>query len=671
MSEPAEPQNGQPNGAGTPAPGEAHTADGTSEGSATSPAHEDNKLAAKPNITERAQVPDDKCWLIKNQSAQGIEINSYDKTEVLRLAPLEDRFIAKDVLSKLDVDKWVQLNIVNCQAPKAPEEVTTTRIEEIIKGFVGGTFGWVFVGFILNTKPEMNRLLFRGITPFRLYWFGIPIAALIIAAVFLWKSSKKKDILLRLFAHLIGLVLIFLIAVGLPFFGIYKFGGGQELFYTDAPLLQLGRWLQLLFITVASLLPALLYYLFDRQQLATLQERFWRDILRLDPYVKTLSDVKAKYGKQISELYGTDHATSAGRLLADTRWPISVATLVITLGWFMTFLPARSAIELTQPADLYKMLTPQNTAIAFGFLGAYLYGLTLVLRRYVLGDLRPKTYTNITVRILTVIILAWLLNALAPDYRGVHTTVLGFAFFAGIVPETVLTFLQEKIPSLGVFLRGTDFKEKQPLTKLEGIDLYDRARLMDEGVTNIENLAHHDIVDLMLQTRIPTQRIVDWVDQAILYLHLGEDGADACIEKLRGYGIRTVTCLQKACQDERNKAHLSRLFQTLDCGGRSQRQREEDDDDDAKEETGETPDVRVEVPTPDRLPIILTTLEDAEWLEYIKYWRAYRLRDRQTVRDPEQIFAVESPAPDQKESQTQLKENQKQSVKQNLPAPIS
>jgi hypothetical protein len=47
------------------------------------------------------------------------------------------------------------------------------------------------------------------------------------------------------------------------------------------------------------------------------------------------------------------------------------------------------------------------------------------------------------------------------------------------------------------------------------------ARLYDEGVNNVQGLAHADVVELMLQTRIPVPRILDWVDQAILSLHAG------------------------------------------------------------------------------------------------------------------------------------------------------
>lgn len=62
------------------------------------------------------------------------------------------------------------------------------------------------------------------------------------------------------------------------------------------------------------------------------------------------------------------------------------------------------------------------------------------------------------------------------------------------------------------------------LTELEGIDHYERTRLSEEGITSVEALAHHDLLELFFKTRVPAARLVDWVDQAILamYLRTGE-----------------------------------------------------------------------------------------------------------------------------------------------------
>lgn len=132
-----------------------------------------------------------------------------------------------------------------------------------------------------------------------------------------------------------------------------------------------------------------------------------------------------------------------------------------------------------------------------------------------------------------------------------------------------------------------------PLTLIQGIDLYDLTRLGDEGITNVEALAHHDLVDLMLKTRIPAPRLVDWVDQAILVLHTFVGDADdgegrGLLHSLRSHGIRSATDLLKVCKKpgERDKAAQS-----------------------------------VTSADPQRLQMVLRAMEDDEWLRQIRHWR--------------------------------------------------
>jgi hypothetical protein len=64
-------------------------------------------------------------------------------------------------------------------------------------------------------------------------------------------------------------------------------------------------------------------------------------------------------------------------------------------------------------------------------------------------------------------------------------------------------------------------------------------------VTTVEALAHADVPQLMLRTRIPAPQLLDWVDQAILYIHLGRSrgGREYRQERLAVLGIRTATNL--------------------------------------------------------------------------------------------------------------------------------
>ena len=58
-------------------------------------------------------------------------------------------------------------------------------------------------------------------------------------------------------------------------------------------------------------------------------------------------------------------------------------------------------------------------------------------------------------------------------------------------------------------------------------------------------MAHYNLIKLMARTLIPTSRLVDLFDQAVLYLHLGleVDKVKKAREALHSYGIRTATDL--------------------------------------------------------------------------------------------------------------------------------
>ena len=73
-----------------------------------------------------------------------------------------------------------------------------------------------------------------------------------------------------------------------------------------AVLTLIGRVMQVIFVAIASLTPALLFFLFDREHLETLRNRFTRQMMRFDPAVRTRQDVLVKYGDGMDEAYGRD-----------------------------------------------------------------------------------------------------------------------------------------------------------------------------------------------------------------------------------------------------------------------------------------------------------------------------------------------------------------------------
>jgi hypothetical protein len=289
--------------------------------------------------------------------------------------------------------------------------------------------------------------------------------------------------------------------------------------------------LQTLFLGLAITFPAFLYFAFDRQRAAALRTRFLSDAFRLDDRLHTVGEIEAKYGARMKDAFGdagsvlpSDERVRSGR----RRSPVVVATLVLSLALVVAFVDVETE---QRDGPLLALFTPTSAILPFAFLGAYLFAVLTAMRSYLRGDLLPKAYSQMAARMLVVVTLAAVLGALsqaiAPTDADTSYSpwLLALAFFAGLVPNTVLQFLSESTRRVFKLRGGSRIVDPQPLTMLQGIDLYDRARLEQEGVTTLAGLVYADLMDLMIQTRIPTARLVDWLDQAVLQIYVaGEQG---------------------------------------------------------------------------------------------------------------------------------------------------
>jgi len=319
----------------------------------------------------------------------------------------------------------------------------------------------------------------------------------------------------------------------------------------DALYIVVARLLQLIMLIIVSIVPALMYFQFDREKLSTLVDRWLHAIFRLDPSLGTVADVDAKYGRRVEEFYGASLATGVGepRKRLHDRSPVIVATLLIAIGWIVVLLnDAHRDGALPSFQDLFR---PSPTPMTMGFLGAYFLAIQVTLRGYVRGDLKPKTYNVITVRILMAVILAWAAQAL----WGTNQVVLALSFIAGILPNTVLRRIRD-VGGGRQKAEKDDLQVQSPLSQLDEVDVYERTRLEEEGITSVQALARHDLIDLILSSRIPVPRLIDWVDQAILLQHVPERAA----QTLRGLGIRTATDYLQVSTDERAFKHVSRVL---------------------------------------------------------------------------------------------------------------
>lgn len=89
------------------------------------------------------------------------------------------------------------------------------------------------------------------------------------------------------------------------------------------------------------------------------------------------------------------------------------------------------------------------------------------------------------------------------------------------------------------------------------------SRLIEEGVESMQNLCSASLVDLMLKTRLPIMRMVDWLDHAFLYLHLPKEKPEEpppSLHRVRVLGIRTATDLERVWNQSDRSAELKLLL---------------------------------------------------------------------------------------------------------------
>jgi hypothetical protein len=282
------------------------------------------------------------------------------------------------------------------------------------------------------------------------------------------------------------------------------------------------RCTTLVFVWFASAVPGLLYFLYDRKRQPQLREAFEHDVFRLDPRLSNLRDLRGHYEQRLAEAFGPDPNRPVGQGFTGSLWSVILCTALLAGTWTVVLLLP----TLGDSADTFSPLASNYT---YGFLGAYFFALSLVARRYVRGDLQPRAYAVICSRILMVLILAAVLAATVGHNPPTYVLV----FMLGIVPQWFyLVFRDLALPKVRKLFSAME--DRLPLTKLAGIDLYERARLEEEGISNLENFAQADIAELTLTTRFSAAQVVEWIDQTILYLRASGISPPVDIDAIRG-----------------------------------------------------------------------------------------------------------------------------------------
>jgi hypothetical protein len=287
----------------------------------------------------------------------------------------------------------------------------------------------------------------------------------------------------------------------------------------------------------------------------------------------------------------------------DTAIPVLMATILVALGWLITLPPWQgqfrigdtingdiiaaatatnpsvSVVPQTEdPAERWALrwvlaFAPLKTPVHFAFIGAYFFSLQMLFRRYVRRDLRASAYVAVSQRIILSVIGTWVAveaalllapggttNAADSGWRVTADDLIVLGFVIGVFPRVAWQVIQAAFKRFtGAAVLLPTLQAQLPISDLDGLTVWHEARLEEEDIENIPNMATADVVDLLINTRFPPDRLIDWIDQAILYTHLGPvskaDGNRDAREILRSHGIRTALSLIEVY--ERSRKHQS------------------------------------------------------------------------------------------------------------------
>jgi hypothetical protein len=238
------------------------------------------------------------------------------------------------------------------------------------------------------------------------------------------------------------------------------------------------------------------------------------------------------------------------QIQADAFSPVIMTTILLCVGW----------IVVVQP-ELYRGWHPLGGLVLSGlpsmpidplryaFIGSYAFIVQGLVRRYFQADLKTHAYVSAMARVILVAALVTAIHPIWSTWGLPAGAELAFAFFLGFFPELGLRVIQQAL--VGVLRKARPAREERyPLRHLDGINVWTQARFLEEGIEDMQNLSTANLVDLMLHTRMPINRLLDWIDQAFLYIRVQDgsgtqddagDGGDRAL--LRRYGIRTATDL--------------------------------------------------------------------------------------------------------------------------------
>lgn len=175
--------------------------------------------------------------------------------------------------------------------------------------------------------------------------------------------------------------------------------------------------------------------------------------------------------------------------------------------------------------------------------GAYIYMARLFVSRLNSSSLTPKFLLRMSLSAAGAMVLGYVAGELGTFRQMVSENQSLFFYFAlGLFPGWAAQAMRRKARDL--FQPAEEGCDHLALCLVDGLDDETADRLAEIGIWDIQHLACSNPVDVILRSLYPANRVLDWIDQAILIAYVRNK-----ITTFRELGVRSAVELALLYED--------------------------------------------------------------------------------------------------------------------------
>ena len=166
--------------------------------------------------------------------------------------------------------------------------------------------------------------------------------------------------------------------------------------------------------------------------------------------------------------------------------------------------------------------------IIMALAGGYVWTLYQVVTRVRSDELGPSDLIEVSLGLLSCVPVGFALSLITLEANKLPSLA---AFTASAFPvRDMQRFLQEQIMkrtfALDAVTKAVRPAERNLGTAIEGLSEQTLVRLAELRIVTVLDMAYSDPIRIMMQTGYPLPLIVDWIDQSLLALYVGDKRAD-------------------------------------------------------------------------------------------------------------------------------------------------